>query len=289
MTTSPAAVRLPAVAGRFYPAAAPELSRQVTGLLAAGASRPRQARAVMVPHAGYVYSGGVAGKVFAAVDVPRRVVVLAPNHTGLGPRVSVMASGAWRIPGADVPVDQELAAALLAAFPGATADREAHRLEHAVEVELPFLVARQPDVRIVPVVLGLLPATDAVALGVALHRAVAGIRAAHPADQVLVVASSDMSHYLPDQAARQVDRVALAPLLGFDPEALHRTVVARDISMCGFVPATAMLAYAREAGATGPELVAYATSGDAFGDRGRVVGYAGVVVGAAAGGSVAAD
>lgn len=283
MTTSHPALRLPAVAGRFYPAEAGELARQVTGFLAAGASRPRRARAVMAPHAGYVYSGGVAGKVFAAVEVPERVVVLAPNHTGRGPRVSVMAAGAWRIPGADVPVDQELAAALLAAFPDARADHEAHRFEHAIEVELPFLVARQPGVRIVPVVLGMLPAADAVALGAALHRAVAELRAAHPAGDVLVVASSDMSHYLPDESARQVDRVALAPLLDFDPEALHRTVVEHDISMCGFVPATVMLAYAREAGADRPELVAYATSGDASGDRSHVVGYAGVVLGAASG------
>lgn len=291
MTKSAESLRSPAVAGRFYPDSDRELSEQVASFLGQEAgSRPRRACAVMAPHAGYVYSGGVAGKVFAAIEVPRRVVLLGPNHTGRGPRISVMDSGAWRIPGADVPVDEELAAAILAAFPAAQPDREAHRFEHALEVELPFLVARQPDLRIVPVVLGVLSASDAVGFGKALHRAV---RAVSQAGDVLVVASSDMSHYLPDDTARQVDRTALAPLLAFDPEGLYRTVVEHDISMCGFIPATAMLAYAREAGASPPELVAYATSAEAFGDRSRVVGYAGVVLGepgaAARGGSAAAD
>jgi AmmeMemoRadiSam system protein B len=291
MTKSAESLRSPAVAGRFYPDSDRELSEQVASFLGqAAGSRPRRACAVMAPHAGYVYSGGVAGKVFAAIEVPRRVVLLGPNHTGRGPRISVMDSGAWRIPGADVPVDEELAAAILAEFPAAQPDREAHRFEHALEVELPFLVARQPDLRIVPVVLGVLSAGDAVDFGKALHRAV---RAVSQAGDVLVVASSDMSHYLPDDTARQVDRTALAPLLAFDPEGLYRTVVEHDISMCGFIPATAMLAYAREAGASPPELVAYATSAEAFGDHSRVVGYAGVVLGepgaAARGGSAAAD
>jgi hypothetical protein len=276
MTKSPESLRSPAVAGRFYPDSDRELSAQVTRFLRQEpGARPRRACAVMAPHAGYVYSGAVAGKVFAAIEVPRRVILLGPNHTGRGPRISVMDRGTWRIPGADVPVDEELAAAILAAFPAASPDREAHRYEHALEVELPFLVARQPDLRIVPVVLGVLSANDAVAFGKALHRAVGAVS---QAGDVLVVASSDMSHYLPDDTARRVDRAALTPLLAFDPEGLYRTVVEHDISMCGFIPATAMLAYAREAGASRPELVAYATSAEAFGDRSRVVGYAGVVL-----------
>lgn len=297
MTKSRESLRSPAVAGRFYPDSDRELSQQVADFLGQGpGTLPRRACAVMAPHAGYVYSGGVAGKVFAAIEVPRRVILLGPNHTGRGPRISVMASGAWRIPGADVPIDEELAAAILDAFPAASPDREAHRFEHALEVELPFLVARQPDLRIVPVVLGLLSAGDAVAFGKALHRAVSQVlRAATEPGDVLVVASSDMSHYLPDDTAREVDRTALTPLLAFDPEGLYRTVVEQDISMCGFIPATAMLSYAREAGAARPELVAYATSAEAFGDRSRVVGYAGVILAqppgraAVRGGSAAAD
>lgn len=270
-------VRDPAVAGRFYPAAPDALAREVTRYLGHGGLAPGPARALMAPHAGYVYSGEVAGRAFARVEVPRRVILLCPNHTGRGPAISIMARGAYRIPGAQVPVDSELAAAILAQVPEARDDRTAHAAEHAIEVELPFLLARQPELRIVPIVLGMLSLDAALALGRGLHRAVRGLGAEAPAD-TLVVASSDMSHYLPDAEARDADRLALAPLLAFDPEGLYRTVVAHDISMCGFVPATVMLSYAREAGAGTPELVAYATSGDAFGDTSRVVGYAGVVV-----------
>jgi AmmeMemoRadiSam system protein B len=185
----------------------------------------------------------------------------------------VVPAGRFCLPGGDVPIDEELAGAVLAEVPGAEPDREAHRFEHAIEVELPFLRARQPRVRLVPIVLAGLSEADAVALGEGLHRA-----ALRAGGGVLVVASSDMSHYLPDDVARRVDRMALEPLLAFDPGGLYRTVRAHEISMCGFIPATAALAYARLAGARAPELIAYATSGDASGDRERVVGYAGVIM-----------
>ena len=267
-------IRPPAVAGRFYPGDPDTLAQQVTGFLAAGEpATPEPAIAVMAPHAGYMYSGGVAGRVFGGVEVPERVIVLCPNHTGLGRRVSVVPAGRFCLPGGDVPIDEELAAAVLAELPGAEPDREAHRFEHAIEVELPFLRARRPGVRLVPVVLAGLSESDAVALGEGLHRAIA-----RAGGGVLVVASSDMSHYLPDDVARRVDRMALEPLLAFDPAGLYRTVRTHEISMCGFIPATAALSYARTAGARTPELVAYATSGDASGDRDRVVGYAGVIV-----------
>jgi MEMO1 family protein len=266
-------IRPAAVAGRFYPGDPDALSQQVTGFLAAGEGDAAPASALMAPHAGYMYSGGVAGRVFAAAVVPERVIVLCPNHTGLGRRISVVPAGRFSLPGGDVPIDEELASAVLAEVPGAEPDREAHRFEHAIEVELPFLRARQPRVRLVPIVLGVLSEAEAVALGEGLHRA-----AQRAGGGVLVVASSDMSHYLPDDVARRVDRVALEPLLAFDPGGLYRTVRAQEISMCGFIPATAALSYARVAGASAPQLVAYATSGDASGDRQRVVGYAGVIM-----------
>jgi MEMO1 family protein len=267
------------VAGRFYPASPAELDRQVRAYLAAGTLDAPAVRAcaAMAPHAGYVYSGGVAGKVFAHIHVPERVVLLCPNHTGLGERIAVVDHGAFRIPGADIAIDAELAAAILDEMPGASADRAAHLREHAIEVELPFLLARQPGLRIVPIALSGLRESEAVALGSAILRAIRRVGAA-PGAGVLVVASSDMSHYLPESEARRVDRMALEPLLDLDPSGLYRTVVASEISMCGFIPATAMLSYARELGAGLPRLVGYATSGEAFGDTSQVVGYAGVVV-----------
>lgn len=272
-------IRLPAVAGRFYPAQAEQLIQEVRALLASGSTGNALMRAcaVMVPHAGYVYSGGVAGKVFGQIAVPERIILLCPNHTGMGERIALIDRGVFRIPGADVPIDSELAAAILRELPAAAVSAAAHRFEHAIEVELPFLVARQPLVRMVPIALSQLSESDAMELGRALYRACASI-VDDPRDQVLIVASSDMSHYLPDTEARRVDQLALAPLLSFDPSGLYRTVVKNDISMCGFVPATAMLSYAHELNAKAPRLVSYATSGEAFGDTSRVVGYAGVIV-----------
>lgn len=270
-------VRPAAVAGRFYPGDAAELAREVEAHLAAGRvdGEPGRALALVAPHAGYMYSGGVAGQVFARVAVPARVVVMGPNHTGRGERVSLVPAGAYELPGGSVPIDAELAAAILDEVPGARADADAHRSEHSVEVELPFLRARQPAVRFVPMVLAGLSEKDAIAVGEGLARAIAKV-----GGDVLVVASSDLSHYLPDAEARRVDRIALDALLTGDPATLHRTVRERDISMCGVIPTTAMLAYARAAGAGQPELVAYATSADASGDRSRVVGYAGLVIAA---------
>lgn len=227
---------------------------------------------LMAPHAGYVYSGTTAAAAFARVRVPERVVIMCPNHTGRGARISVYAKGVFRIPGAEIPIDGDLADRVLVEAVGAKHDHKAHLGEHAIEVELPFLLACQPKLRIVPIVLGGLSETEAVDFGDALYRAIDG-------EDVLVVASSDMSHFLTDDETRKVDRVALEPLLNFDPAGLYRTVTQNNISMCGYIPATAMLAYARARGGDHkPELVAYATSGDAFGDRSRVVGYASVLV-----------
>jgi len=274
---------MPAVAGRFYPASAEELEREVRGFLAVepdrqeGEASALAAVAVMAPHAGYVYSGGVAGKVFAGIEVPERVIIACPNHTGLGPRVSIIERGAYRIPGADVPIDHELAAAIKAEYGAASWDRQAHRFEHAIEVEVPFLLARQPALRIVPMVLSMVSEKDAMELGRALHRACQRLDLIAGRD-VLLVASSDMSHFLPDRETRAVDRVALEPLLAFDPGGLYRTVTEKRITMCGYIPATAMLTFARAAGSGDPRLVDYATSAEAFGDTSRVVGYAGVVL-----------
>jgi MEMO1 family protein len=276
--TSASDRRRPAVAGRFYPGEPAALDEEVKRRLAEGASpaAPRRRLAVMAPHAGYVYSGGIAGRVFAATEVPRRVIVLAPNHTGRG-RVdsgAVWTRGAFELPGFAIPVDEELCARLTASGEGPLApDREAHQMEHALEVELPFLRARRGEFLLTPIILGGLELDECLDVGARLALAVAAL-----GEDVLVVASSDMNHYLSDEETRRIDRRALDPLLALDAERLYRTVRDEDISMCGVVPATAMLAYARARGAEKAELVGYATSGDAFGERDRVVGYAGVTV-----------
>ncbi len=261
--------REPAVAGTFYPGEPEQLARDVAALI--GPPVPAApALGVLAPHAGYVYSGAVAGATYARVQVPERAVVLCPNHTGLGARVALWPGGGWATPLGRVPIDPELTAALRAC-PLVVDDRAAHRREHALEVQLPFLLARRPDVAIAALCLGPLSADEALALG----RALAAALRARPA---LIVASSDMSHYVDAEEAREKDMRALDRLLALDARGLHDTVRREDISMCGFVPATVMLAAARELGAREAVLVRYANSGDVTGDRRSVVGYAGAIV-----------
>jgi len=263
-------VREPAVAGRFYEGERRALARDVGRLLAAGGEpEPVRAIGVVAPHAGYVYSGGVAGAVYRRAVVPSRVIVLGPNHTGLGERAALWTGQAWRTPLGDVPVDPALTASLAGGL--VTADARAHAREHSLEVQVPFLQVVRPDVAIAALCLGPLDFDECAELG----RTVA---AAARAAGALVVASSDMSHYIPAAEAREKDRRAIDRILALDAEGLHRTVRREGITMCGVIPATVMLVAARELGATGAELVRYAHSGQVSGDDDAVVGYAGVVV-----------
>lgn len=265
------AVREPVVAGAFYPGAAIALERQLAQLIPP-AHGHLPLLACIVPHAGYVYSGGVAGRVFAAAGIPARVVVLGPNHTGRGAAIAVAPHDRWRTPIGDVEVDRELAGRLLAAVPEARLDAAAHGREHSIEVMLPFLRSLRPDVRVLPVCLAHLGLAGCRALGAALAGVVRGT-----GEPVAIVASSDMTHYEPDAVARERDRLAIDAALALDPDRLYRTVAEHGISMCGVVPATVALSAAVELGATTAELVAYATSGDVNQDRSAVVGYAGLV------------
>lgn len=233
---------------------------------------PQRCIGVMSPHAGYRYSGGVAGALFARVEVPERVIVLSVNHRGYGRPCAVWPDGHWTIPGALVPVDEPMASALLAASPLLRADPVAHRAEHSGELQLPFLHARNPEVRVTPVALRHLSLDDALALGDAIAGAV------RDAGDVLIVASSDMNHYESAAATLRKDELALAELRALDPAALYRVVADNDISMCGVVPAVVMLRAAIALGATAARVVSHTHSGAITGDDAEVVGYAGVMV-----------
>lgn len=262
--------RSPAVAGQFYPGSEGELTRTVRRYTRDTPEKFR-ARGIVVPHAGYVYSGGVAGEVYSSVEIPDRHVIFCPNHTGVGADAAVMARGTWRMPWGDVPIDEDLAGRLLAACPILADDASAHRREHSLEVQLPFLKRFREAFRFVPVALGHLSLPECRSLGEAVAR-VATEEAAPP----LLIASTDMSHYEPDDVARRKDGAAIERMLALDPEGLFRVVRSERISMCGVIPATVVLFASLALGATSARLIRYSTSGDVSGDREQVVGYAGL-------------
>ncbi len=271
---SAALVRHPAVAGRFYPRDPSDLRGEVdTYLSQSPKQKAIRALGCIAPHAGYMYSGHVAGAVFARIDIPELCLVLCPNHTGMGRPLAIMSEGAWETPLAEVSIEEKFAAALKKHCSLLSEDSLAHRSEHAVEVELPFLQERQPKLKIVPIALGTSQFEPLAQLGNAIAEAVTEHK-----EPVLIVASSDMNHYESDAVTRVKDHKAIEPILALDARGLYDTVMNEQISMCGFGPAVAMLTAAKKLGATSAELVKYATSGDVSGDRDMVVGYAGVIV-----------
>ncbi|HEV8311383.1 MAG TPA: AmmeMemoRadiSam system protein B [Methylomirabilota bacterium] len=268
-------VREPAVAGAFYPADPRAVGAEVDRLLGRdpAAPAPAPARAVVVPHAGWMYSGDVAGATFAQVAVPRLAVLLGPNHTGLGLPGALMAEGTWRYPGGSVPVARELAAALLAATSDLRPDTRAHLREHALEVQVPFLHRVQPDIAIVPITLGRVDPGFCRLVGEAVGR----VAAAWP-EPVLVVDSTDLNHYESQAVSSRKDRLAIDAIRALDPDGLWRAVRTHDITMCGIAPTQALLWAAPLLGVRQARLVRYHTSGDVSGDLKRVVGYAGLIL-----------
>ena len=265
-------IRPPAVAGRFYPRDPDDLRADVESYFPPQ-QQTVQAIGCVVPHAGYIYSGHVAGAVYARLEVPQRCILMCPNHTGIGHPLAIVSEGAWETPLGKVSVDSSLAAALKQRFPALAEDAEAHRAEHSAEVQLPFLQIRKPGCSFVPIALGTRRYETLEALGNAIADAVRAL-----GERVLLIASSDMNHYENDTVTRRKDYKAIERILVMDAPGMFDVVVNENISMCGFGPTLAMLTAARRLGATGTELVRYATSGDISGDRERVVGYAGIVV-----------
>jgi AmmeMemoRadiSam system protein B len=265
-------VREAAVAGQFYPESPVELRQEVEGYLSP-AGKKIHALGIIAPHAGYMYSGAVAGAVFAHIEIPRRVIVLCPNHTGFGEPLSITSSGSYRTPLGEIAIDVKLAEALKKNFPLLREDLAAQVREHAVEVQLPFLQAASKDLTFVPITVGTGQFEVLSALGVVIAKVISEC-----GEPVLIVASSDMNHYEADDETRVKDALAIEQVLGLSPSGLFQTVRGQNISMCGVGPAVAMLTAALKLGATSAEMVKYATSGDISGDRKHVVGYAGITV-----------
>ncbi len=268
-----APVREPAVAGQFYPGRREALQREIKSFTAAASGEKIRALGCVVPHAGYMYSGAVAGALYGRLEMPRRFIVLSPNHTGQGAPLAISSHGSWRTPLGEARIDTELAESLKSSFALLAEDEQAHRSEHAIEVQIPFLQELAPGFSFVPITVGVGQYEVLAALGVTLAKVIS-----ESAEPVLIVASSDMNHYESDAETRVKDALAIERMLNLDPKGLWETVHRENISMCGYGPAVAMLTAALRQGASKAELVKYGTSGDVSGDRAWVVGYAAVAV-----------
>jgi len=266
-------IRPPAVAGHFYPLNSKELAQNVDAFLLPRAEKNR-ALGCVVPHAGYIYSGHVAGALYSSLEIPARLILMGPRHYPRGESLAILSEGSWASPLGEAKIDSALAAELKHEFPRLREDAVAHEREHSLEVQIPFLQRVCGDFRFVPIVLG----TDRYGVLEELGHAVAKVVAARGEEAVLLVASSDMNHYENDAITRVKDEHAIARVLAIDPHGLYDTVRAEGITMCGFAATVAMLVAVRDLGASEAELVRYATSGDINGDRERVVGYAGIVI-----------
>lgn len=269
-----AIIRKPVVAGAFYPASAVDLKKQIGSLIDADVKKIN-AISCMLPHAGYMYSGEVAAKTLSAINLKQKIILLGPNHTGLGKPYSIMTRGVWQTPLGDVKIDSFLANQILEGSSYLKDDLGAHMEEHSLEVELPLLQYFGGKFEIVPIVL----ASDNLIALKDVGRSVAeSINSLGLNNSTLIVASSDMTHYEPQEDAQLKDKEAISAILELNEDKLSERVHRLGISMCGFAPVVAMLAAAKLLGAKKGLQVKYQTSGDITGDKTSVVGYCGIII-----------
>lgn len=264
--------RQPAVANRFYPGEDKPLRDEVEKYLPKGSSTAKKAIGVISPHAGYLYSGAVCGETLGSVEIPETVVILGPNHHGQGSPIS-LSTATWKMPMGDVLVNMEFIDFLTKASPVIEVDETAHKFEHSLEVQLPFLQTLQKNLTIVPLVIGHISYGMCSEIAKSLAETITQYK-----KPVLLLASSDMNHYETREMATRKDKLALEKITALDPEGLYRTVLDKRISMCGFMPTTIMLQASLLLGANLAEIIRYTDSGEVSGDTEQVVGYAGAVI-----------
>lgn len=265
-------LRQPAVAGSFYSNNPTQLKSDIEGFVIRDCDK-QSVLGIISPHAGYIYSGRVAGNLYSRIKIPDTVVILAPNHTGYGVPYSIWPGGQWRTPLGDVKVDEEVVEELIQACDLLEKDRKAHLHEHAAEVQIPFIQYFNPHIEIVVIVISARDIADLKNLGKKLSQVLQKLRPG-----ALVVASSDMTHHESQSSANRKDTIAIGEVLALNEDALYSKVREMHITMCGIYPAVTMLVCSKERGAKRAELVRYETSGDITGDYDHVVGYAGILV-----------
>jgi len=266
-------LRFPAVAGQFYPANPQELTNLVRRFSQNNSSQTKaRAKACLVPHAGYVYSGQVAGAVLGQIEIPRKVLVLGVRHFPAGENAAILSDGSWRTPLGDTQIDSHLADALKGDCPLLKEDGVAHAQEHSLEVQLPFLQILKPDFQFVPIALGTVCFEELEAIGKAIGKVIYESK-----EEILLLTTSDLNHYEDEATTREKDEKAIAKLEAMDARGLYDACRAEAISMCGLGPAVAMLFALKKLGATHAQTILHTTSAAASGDYRRVVGYAGMI------------
>jgi len=265
-------MRRSAVAGTFYPGQAEELRSQIGSMVDKDANKEKVI-GVVSPHAGYIYSGPVAASLFSHIEVTETAVVLGPNHTGIGSAFSLYKSGSWSTPFGDVKIDEELASGIAERSELIEADETAHAREHSIEVQVPFLQYFKRGCRIVPMVVSSAGYEEYLEVASAIAAAIADAK-----KDILIVASSDMSHYEPHEQAKKKDKIAIDAILKLDERLLIDEVKKHKITMCGYIPTAIMLIASKILNAKKARLIRYQTSAETSGDYTAVVGYAGVIV-----------
>lgn len=263
-------MRAPAVSGQFYPRNKNDLNREISRCFDGIQAGEKPVLGAVVPHAGYIYSGNTAAHVYSMLPEADTFVLLGPNHTGYGSPVSV-SSEKWSTPLGEVDSDIEF----IKALPGRIIDTDetAHKYEHSIEVQLPFLQHRFHDFKIVPICMGMQDEETALEVGMELVQAVRKVN-----KKVVIIASSDFSHYKPDKVAREDDAYFIRSIIDLDIPGFYRKLYERNASVCGYGPIAAMLTASKALGAKKATLLKYSTSGDITDDLAAVVGYAGIIV-----------
>lgn len=268
-------LRRPVFAGQFYPSEPKEIKRLIKSFLGDKEYPRKRALACLLPHAGYVYSGKVAALTLAGIEIPSRIIMLGPNHTGNGEQVSIMPEGSWRTPLGEVKIDEALAETFLKECKYLKADTSAHSEEHSLEVELPLLQFFRPEFKIVPIAF---MTDDLKTLKEVGFQIAQVIKSSLSGEDFLILASSDLTHYEPQEEAAEKDSSAINAILKLDADMLMHRIKEFNISMCGFAPAIVMISAAKDLGAREGKLIKYQTSGDVNRDMSAVVGYAGITL-----------
>ncbi len=259
-------IRKPAVAGSFYPGSKTSLEKELEDMIEFSETR-KKVLGLISPHAGYVYSGCCAGRGFGAVEIPGTVIILGVNHRGYGHPFAVDGSEYWNTPLGDAALDDELRSRLVENSKIFAVDSGTGKSEHSLEVQLPFIQYLNPQARVLPITVSSMDLNSLAKAGKEIGELVKGN------DDVMMVASTDMSHYIDAHSAEVLDHKAIDKILALDPKGLYNTVVEENISMCGMAPTVIMLTAAIEAGASRAEKVHYTNSGEVSGDYHQVVGY----------------